>query len=273
MKLQDRVAIVTGGARGIGEGIARAFAAEGATVAILDLDGEAAAATAASIGNGAIGFACDVAEDAEAKSGVQRVVEQYGRLEIVANNAGAGRGPVPADNIDLGRFGAGIEGADQEGWDETVAQNLRTTFLVTKYAVPHLKAGGEGAIVNVSSIAGFTASPALAAYAAAKAGVISFTRSMALELAPSLIRVNAICPGFLWTRAWEGMATAMKATNPALAAVSPREIFLGIVERGVPMRREQTPEDIGRLAAFLASEDARNITGQYIAVDGGITLR
>ncbi|MCC7363343.1 MAG: SDR family oxidoreductase [Dehalococcoidia bacterium] len=270
MKLQDRVAIVTGGARGIGEGIARAFAEEGAKVAILDLDGEAAAATAAAIGNGAIGFACDVAADGEAKAGVARVVEHFGGLDILANNAGAGRGPIPTENV---QFNAGVENSDPVGWDETLSQNLRTTFLVTKYAVPHLKARGQGSIVNTSSIAGITASPALAAYAAAKAGVISFTRSMALELAPALIRVNAIGPGFLYTRAWEGMATLMQSSNPAFANLTPRDVFLGIVKQGVPMGREQTPEDIGKLAAFLASEDAKNITGQFISVDGGITLR
>ena len=125
----------------------------------------------------------------------------------------------------------------------------------------------------ISSIAGLGASPTLASYAAAKAGVISLSKSLALELAPDDIRVNAICPGFLWTRAWEGMATAIQRSNPAFANTTPRDIFLQSVKRGVPLGREQTPEDIGKLAAFLASDDARNITGQVIAVDGGITLR
>ena len=111
------------------------------------------------------------------------------------------------------------------------------------------------------------------AYAAAKAGVISLTRSLALELAPADVRVNAICPGFLWTRAWEAMAAGMKLSVPAFADLDPRDIFLSVVKQGVPLGREQTPEDIGKLAAFLCSEDARNITGQWIAVDGGITLR
>ena len=270
MRLQDRVAIVTGGARGIGEGIARCLAAEGARVAILDLDGDGAAATARDIGDGAIGFACDVALEADAVAGVERVVRDLGGIDIVVNNAGAGRGPIPAEA--LNSFGGGITNVTQESWDETLGQNLRTTFLVSRAAIPHLEARG-GAIVNISSIAGFTASPTLAAYAAAKAGVISFTRSLALELAPKDIRVNAICPGFLWTRAWQGMATAIQASNPAYADATPRDVFLDMVKRGVPMGREQTPEDIGKVAAFLASEDARNITGQYVAVDGGITLQ
>lgn len=270
--LEGKVGIVTGGARGIGEGIARAMARNGARVAILDLDAAAAAATAESLGNGSIGFGCDVADPEDAAAGVRRAVEHFGRLDIVANNAGAGRGPMALPEELPVNFGGGITAVEPSAWDETLGQNLRTTFLVTKAAVPHLRERG-GAIVNIASIAGLVASPALAAYAAAKAGVISFTKSMALELAPSDIRVNAICPGFLYTRAWEGMATLMARTNPAFAGMSPRDVFLQVVKNGVPMGREQTPEDIGNLAAFLASDLARNITGQWISVDGGITLR
>ena len=108
---------------------------------------------------------------------------------------------------------------------------------------------------------------------AAKAGVVHLTRTLALELGPHAIRVNAICPGFLWTRAWEGLATLMQATVPAFAELEPRDIFLEVVKRQVPLGREQTPEDIGKLVAFLASDDACNITGQEIKVDGGITLK
>jgi NAD(P)-dependent dehydrogenase (short-subunit alcohol dehydrogenase family) len=161
----------------------------------------------------------------------------------------------------------------QQSWDEQLAQNLRTTFVTTKAALPHLTARGGGAIVNIASIAGISASPALPAYAAAKAGVISLTRSLALEHAPSDIRVNAILPGFLWTRAWEGLATGMRMSVPQFADREPRDIFLEVVKNGVPLGREQTPDDIGHLAAFLAGPGARNITGQAIAVDGGITLR
>jgi NAD(P)-dependent dehydrogenase (short-subunit alcohol dehydrogenase family) len=162
---------------------------------------------------------------------------------------------------------------DPAAWDEQLAQNLRSTFLGTKHALPYLKQRGGGAIINIASIAALQAAPTLPAYAAAKAGVISLTKSCALEYAPFDIRVNAICPGFLWTRAWEGMAAMMQRTVPRFAGLSPRDIFLEVVKTGVPLGREQTPEDIGELAAFLASPAARNITGQAIAVDGGITLR
>jgi len=272
INLDGKVAIVTGGARGIGEGIARRLAAGGARVAILDLDGETAAATAKSLPTASAGMACDVAEAEDVAGAVKGIAASFGRIDFLVNNAGAGRGPMPTD-IPAEAMGGGITAVTQEAWDLTLAQNLRTTFVASKAAIPFIRAQGSGAIVNIASIAGLGASPTLAAYAAAKAGVINFTMSLALELAPNDIRVNAICPGFLYTRAWEGLATMMRNTNPAFASLTPREVFERVVLSGVPMRREQTPEDIGNLAAFLCSELARNITGQYVSVDGGITLR
>jgi NAD(P)-dependent dehydrogenase (short-subunit alcohol dehydrogenase family) len=273
MKLEGKVAIVTGGARGIGAGIARCLAAEGARLALLDLDGDEAAKTAAALGAESIGFAADVAEEALAKEAIDRVTEHFGGIDILVNNAGGGRdmGTTP---VQQGVGGlTGIEGHDQSRWDEQLATNLRTTWAATKAGVPHLKARGGGSIVNIASIAGLMPSTTITAYSAAKAGVISFTRSTAAEFAPFDIRANAICPGFLWTRAWERMATGMQMRVPQYADVEPRDIFLRIVEQGVPLKREQTPEDIGHLATFLCTEEAKNITGQSISVDGGITLR
>ncbi|MGH2632878.1 MAG: SDR family NAD(P)-dependent oxidoreductase [Tepidiformaceae bacterium] len=268
--LDGKIAVVTGGARGIGAGIGRVLAREGATVALIDLDGDEAEKTAAALAVPGIGFACDVAEEMQVEAGIARVIERFGRLDILANNAGAGRGPIDVSARQSG--GGRISDMAQESWDQQLAQNLRTTFVTTKAAIPHLKEHG-GAIINIASIAGLSASPSLPAYAAAKAGVISLTKTLALDLAPFDIRVNAICPGFLCTRAWEGMATGMKLSVPQFKDAEPRDIFLQIVKTGVPLGREQTPEDIGELAAFLASAAARNITGQAISVDGGITLR
>lgn len=271
MQLEGKVAIVTGGARGIGEGIARALARDGARVAIFDLDGAQAEATAASLGVEALGMMVDCAEEADVAKAVEKVVGRFGGLDILANNAGAGRGPIDLTN--LGTFGQGALAQTQESWDESLMQNLRTTYVGSKAAAAHIAARGGGTIVNIASIAGQIASPSLASYAAAKAGVISLSKSLALQLGPQGIRVNAICPGFLYTRAWEGMASAMQMTNPAFKDLTPRQVFLNIVKQGVPLGREQTPADIGNLAAFLASDLGMNITGQAIAVDGGITLR
>ncbi|HVT37079.1 MAG TPA: SDR family oxidoreductase, partial [Nevskiaceae bacterium] len=159
----------------------------------------------------------------------------------------------------------------QDAWDEQLVTNLRTAFAASKAAIPHLRAGGG--IVNIASITGQMPVPTTPAYGAAKAGMISLTRSLALELAPKQIRVNAICPGLLWTRAWEMLAQMIQATSPALKELSPREIFLDRVMKLVPMGAEQTAEDIGALAVFLCSDGARQITGQAIAVDGGATLK
>jgi NAD(P)-dependent dehydrogenase (short-subunit alcohol dehydrogenase family) len=269
--LADKVALVTGGARGIGAGIARVMATQGARVAILDLDGAEAEKTAAALAVPGMARACDAAVEDDAARAVRAVVDRLGGIDILVNNAGAGRGA--ADPRIAQPTGSRVDDMSVAAWDEQLAQNLRTTFVMTRAAIPHLKSRGGGAIVNIASIAGLVAAPTLPAYAAAKAGVISLTRSLALDYAPHDVRVNAICPGFLWTRAWEGLAARMKASDRQFAELTPREIFLEAVKRGVPMGREQTPEDIGHLAAFLASDAARNITGQWIAVDGGITLR
>lgn len=267
MRLRERVAVVTGGARGIGAGIARCLSAEGARVAIVDLDGPEAESTAAALGGGAIGLASDVSHATQAADAVEEIVARLGGIDIVVNNAGGG------GQSGTGGVGNPFTNITEEGWDDQLATNLRTTFAVTKAAIPHLQHRGGGSVVNIASIAGLIPAVAIPAYGAAKAGVISLTKSLALELAAHNVRVNAICPGFLWTRAWEMLAAWLKMTNPRLADREPRDIFLEQCQRAVPLGREQTPEDIGKLVVFLSSDDACNITGQAIAVDGGITLR
>jgi NAD(P)-dependent dehydrogenase (short-subunit alcohol dehydrogenase family) len=260
--LTDKVALITGGARGIGAAIGHVLAAQGARVALLDLDGTEAEKTAAALPR-AMALACDVGVESEVTTAVRAVVAQFGGLDILVNNAGIGR-PV-------GRGGR-VDDMSAAEWDEQLAQDLRTTFVTTKAAAPHLKAHG-GVIVNIASITGLVASPRIAAQAAAKAGMISLTKSLALDYAPYDIRVNAICPGFVWSRPWEHIAAGLKRTTPEFAELDPPAIFQEIVKRTVPLGRAQTTDDIGHLTAFLASDAARNITGQWIAVDGGITLR
>jgi NAD(P)-dependent dehydrogenase (short-subunit alcohol dehydrogenase family) len=270
MRLSGKIAIVTGGARGIGAGIARCLAADGAKVGIVDIDGAEAEKTAASLGVAAVGVAADAADETAIAAATARIHAELGGLDIFVNNAGAGTGVIRPEEIPTG---PGLENLPQASWDAQIANNLRTTFAGCKAAIPRLRARGGGVIVNIASIAALVPSPQLAAYGAAKAGVVHLTKSLALELGPSNIRVNAICPGFLWTRAWEGLALMMKLTQPELRDMEPRDIFLAAVKRAAPLGREQTPEDIGKLVCFLASDDAMNITGQEIKVDGGITLR
>lgn len=267
MRLNGTVAIVTGGARGIGAGIARCLAAEGARVGLIDVDGPEAEQTAATLGVEALGVGADVSQEGPAQTAVDQIAARFGGLDILVNNAGGG------GQHSMTGIGNPITRIDQAGWDDQLATNLRTTFAASKAAIPHLQRRGGGSIVNIASIAGQIPAVAIPAYGAAKAGVISLTKSLALELAAHNIRVNAICPGFLWTRAWEMLAMLMKMGIPQYADAEPRAIFLDQVQRGVPLGREQTPEDIGKLVAFLSSADAVNITGQAIAVDGGITLR
>lgn len=270
MQLKDKVAVVTGAARGIGLGIARSLAAEGARVAIIDLDGPEADKAAKELHADGIGLAADASRDADMAAVTAQIAAHFGGIDFFVNNAGGARPDRPDG---LKATGNPFTRITQEGWDEQVQTNLRTAFAGCKAAIPHLQQRGGGAIVNIASIAALMPMVSQPAYGAAKAGVISLTRSLALELGGKQIRVNAICPGLLWTRAWETLATTMQKTVPALAALSPRQIFLEHVKKLVPMGQEQTPEDIGLLTAFLCGPGGRLITGQAITLDGGQTLK
>ncbi len=267
MRLADRVVIVTGGARGIGAGIAKCLADDGASVALLDIDGEEAERTAAALGKGHLGLAADVSDESAAAEVVDRVAEHFGRIDGLVNNAGGGNRKTSL------AIGPPFTRVQQEGWDENMAINLRTVFAATKAAIPHLKRQGGASIVNIASIAGLVPDPSMPAYAAAKAAAISLTRTLAVELGPSDIRVNVICPGLLYTRAWQVLAANLQKRVPRFADFTPRDVFLEVVKGSTPLGREQTPEDVGKLTAFLCSDDGANITGQVIALDGGSSVK
>jgi NAD(P)-dependent dehydrogenase (short-subunit alcohol dehydrogenase family) len=270
MHLKDKVAVVTGAARGIGLGIARCLAADGARIAIIDLDAAEAQKAAQELHRDGIGLAADCSRESDMGAAAERIAAHFGGIDFFVNNAGGARSDRPE-----GREGAGnpFTRITERGWDEQVQTNLRTAFAGCKAAIPHLTQRGGGAIVNIASIAGMMPMVTAPAYGAAKAGVISLTRSLALELAGRKIRVNAICPGMLWTRAWETMATMMKGAVPAFRDLEPRQIFLEHIRKLVPLGAEQTPEDIGRLTAFLCGPGGANLTGQAITLDGGQTLK
>ena len=245
MKLKDKVTIVTGGARGIGASIARCFAAEGARIAILDIDGEEAEAMAKTLDVEAMGIAADLSSVSQATAAADQVAERLGGIDILINNAG-GSGPKVDESM-----GNPFTNITQDGWDDQITTNLTTTFAATKSAIPHIKKRSKGSIINMASVAALMPVPGIPSYGAAKAAVISLTKSLAIELAPDNINVNAICPGILWTRAWEYLSSQMREANPALADKDLYDIFLMNVKKKHP--HGQRTEARGTSADLLFS--------------------
>jgi ketoreductase len=246
-RLADRVAFVTGASRGIGEAIARRLGAEGARVVLAARDREACERHAAGMraaGQEALAVACDVTDRASVALAIGAAVERWARIDILVNNAGLG-GRTPLDDPDDAR------------WDAILATNLTAVFRVIREAARHLSEGGR--VINLSSVLGRFGVPGYAAYAASKHGVIGLTRSLALELAPRQITVNAICPGWVETEmAREGFRGLGSEEQGRQAAA-----------RMAPLNRVLHPDEIAGLVAYLASDDARSITGQAIVADGG----
>ena len=265
--LSERVAIVTGGASGIGRGICLVLAGQGANVVVADINGEGARSVAAEItgdGGRATIVQVDVTDVPSVDDMVKQVLESFGAIDIVVNDAGV-----------IGAHGWWDRDLpSSEDWDAVIAVNLRGVVNVSEAVAPHMQERRRGKILNISSIAARQGDTRIPHYNASKAAVVSWTQSQALRLAPYGINVNAICPGLLWTPMHEELSRHDARFDPdaRLSELSGREIFDKQVEARIPMKREQTPEDIGKLAAFLASEDARNITGQAINVDGGYRM-
>lgn len=253
-KLEDRVAIITGAAGGIGGAIARAFIEEGARVIVADRDEAAARRAADLLGDDAAPFAVDVTREADVRTLVAATLERFGRIDILVNNAGIIRK-------------AFVKDMTEETWDAVLDVNLKATFLCSKAVLPALIEGNRGGrIINIASIAGKGyAGTSNAAYAASKGAVISLTRTAAQQLGPHNINVNSVCPGV--TRTALGMANL--AVRARQEGVTEEEMARRQVE-GIPIRRANDPEDIAAMAVFLASPGARNITGQNYNVDGGI---
>jgi NAD(P)-dependent dehydrogenase (short-subunit alcohol dehydrogenase family) len=253
-----KYAIVTGGARGLGMGIVNALLVDKVVehVAIIDRD---LASVPAEIKDLVSLHQGDVTDEKQIAAAFAAITKQLGpNPHALCNNAGGGE----ANWITQERS---TEWMPVELWRRYVDLNLNSVYLVTKEIAPTMKAGS--AICNTSSIAGIMAAPELAAYAAAKAAVISYTRSLALQLGPKGIRVNCVAPGLIYTRLWEQLGTAIGG-----GADQARATFDATVEMLTPLRREQTPDDIGRAVAWLCSDAAINVTGHTIPVDGGIIL-
>lgn len=262
--LTDKVAIVTGGASGIGRGICLVLADQGADVVIADMNIAGAEATAAEVaarGRKSAAFHTDVTDRQSVNDMVARAIEQFGKIDILVNNAGVGGAP--------GWWQRGTP--SEEDWEYTYRVNTLGAVWASEAVMPHMKERRYGKIINIASIAARQGGPDIPHYNASKAAVVSWTQSNALQLAPYNINVNAICPGLLWTPLFERLVErrAAHSFDPAYRGVTGREQFDKSVRETIPMKKEQTPEDIGKLAAFLASDDAHNITGQAINVDGG----
>ena len=239
--LTGRVAVVTGGGAGIGRGIAEGMAAFGASVAIWERDPDTCASAAESIG--ALGIVADVRDGDQVDSALERTVNELGEVSILVNNAG-------------GVFTSPLLDTTENGWDALYKSNLRHVLLCTQRVARRLvDAGRPGSIINITSIEGARAAPGYAAYAAAKAGVINYTKTAALELAPHHIRVNALAPDLTLT---EG-----------LIALSGGSMQQDVVAPGIPMNRAGHVDEMAGAAVFLASEMSSYITGQTIHVDGG----
>jgi NAD(P)-dependent dehydrogenase (short-subunit alcohol dehydrogenase family) len=264
MRLSGKVAVVTGGGSGIGRGIVLAMAREGADVAIPDIqvmNAEKVAQEVQALGRKCLPMRTDVTSSADVKAMVERTREALGKIDILVNNAGMAAPP-----------GMPFMNNTEEDWDKTFAINTKSVFLTCKAIAPYFIERKAGRIINIASIAGPLAAPTMPPYSVAKGGVITFTRIVAKELAAHGITVNAICPGVLWTDFWQKLAAHIATTNPAFAGMTPRQVFDKRIGDIIPMKIEQQPEDIGWAAVFLASDEARYITGQALNVDGGCVM-
>jgi NAD(P)-dependent dehydrogenase (short-subunit alcohol dehydrogenase family) len=257
VRLDDRVAIITGAGSGQGRAAARLFAERGAAVVIAEIDAEAGKATARAIseeGGRAIAVACDVSQAEQVQAVVAAAMDEFGRLDVLYNNAGLW---YPA----RGDYRPGVTDApspllDESIWDRTIAVNLKGIYLGCKYAIPRMQEGGGGAIINTSSIAALRVGRGASdAYTAAKGGVIAITRTLAVEHARYGIRCNCIIPGAVRT--------------PLVGEITPE--YEEAVRQTIPLGRWAEPEEIAKLALFLASDESSWVTGAMFVIDGGFT--
>ena len=251
MTLDGKVALVTGAAKGIGKGCAEVLSRHGVRIAVVDIDTAAGPQTAKGIeanGGHAVFLPADVSKAADVQKMVAQLIELFGRLDILINNAGY-------------HISKSIEDTSEEEWDYILNTNLRSVFLCSKYAIPYLRKT-RGAIVNMSSMVGLVGQRNAGAYSATKGGIIAMTKGMALDFAKDGIRVNCICPGWVETPLVEDWFSQQADPQAAKRYIFGRH----------PLGRIATPEEVGDAAVFLCSEGSSFVTGVTLPLDGGVTL-
>ena len=261
--LQDRIALVTGGAQGLGQAISERLAQEGAHVLVADINEASAGATAAQIEAGchrkAIAYKCDVTDEAQVGGMVERAVQEFGRLDIVVSNAGI-------------LIAEGITEFPAEKWHAVINVNLFGYFLVAKHAAQVMKAQRQGVIVQINSKSGKKGSYKNSAYAASKFGGIGLTQSIALELAEYGVRVNSVCPGnLLDSPLWNDGPNSLYKQYAKKWGITAEEVRQRYIDQ-VPMKRGCTYDDVCNVVVFLASDQSSYMTGQAINVTGGMVM-
>lgn len=250
MRLQDKVSIVTGGASGIGAATVRRFIAEGSKVLIADLNTAAAEQLAAELGPNAAAIECNVRSEASAAAVARRVMELWGKVDVLVNNAGS----------ELNRT---YNETTSDEWDRVLETDLKGPWLLCKHVVPHMVARKSGSVINVSSLNGLVGFPLSTAYGSAKGGLVVFTRDMAIELAQSGVRFNCVCPGVIETPMMERWTKLMPDQEQAKAML-----------RGVmPIGRMGKADEVAAAILFFASDDSTLCQGSVLSVDGGFTAQ
>jgi len=263
LKIKDKIAVVTGGGNGIGRAIALCLAAEGAQIVVTDLRRDDAQNVASEIvaKNGkAIALQSDATKELDVDRMVRESIEAYGSIDILVNNVGGGSGMARVAKTLI------------ENWDKTIEINLKSAFLCCRAVAQVMIPRKQGRIINISSISGKSGEALIGSYCAAKFGVLGLTQVLAKELGRYNITVNAVCPGYVYTPGWKKLAQSLKDSYSSMAKKSLEEIFEERVKPLTPLGRPQTAENIASLVAYLVSEEANNITGQAINVDGGAVM-
>ena len=261
----NKTVLITGGASGLGKGTAKVFAKYDANIVLVDIDRAKLDLVRNEISQKGVKvsyYICDVTKEKEVAKIVDLIEREIGDIDILVNAAGVWASS-DFEDLEYSRF---------EDWDFTYSVNVKGTVIFAESVAEKMKERNYGKIINIASHAGKFASPSNPAYGASKASVIHLTQSLALRWASNNINVNVICPGSIWTPMWERIAERIRRQNVSKNKMTTRNIFLEHIKDACPLQREQTPEDIGNAIVFFASENAKNITGQSLNVNGGIIM-